>query len=576
MQGWFKNLKVRGKLLFSFIIVLIITVGAGAFALINMKTIDDSYSAALDLTSSRIKQVFIAKDQLAGVQLTMRDFYYPSTTRDDIENTNVRLYEKLEALEASLRALYEEEFKTEIDEILPMVDRYREDVKEIVTRLLNSGTISQYNPDFRDAQFRAEQMTKAIADSYGNEMSERINALSVTVLGVINDLAEENHAKSDMAIFVTILIFGIMAVVVVFIAVNISGMISRPLIGLAGFMKKAGSSGEITIAEADKEIIDEYGSLDDEIGNTVRGSTLFVSHVGRMVHELEAIASGDLTAEIEPLSDNDVMGQSLKNMIGRLNTMFEEVHAATNQASMGSKHVAHGSQALAQNSAEQSTAVDSLSKTIGDIAHKTENNFAIAEMTAKLSDTIKANAEKGAQQMDELMAAVTDINSANQSIRKIMSAIDDISFQTNLLALNAAVEAARAGQHGKGFAVVAEEVRKLAMRSAESAKETGLLIQDSIKKAELGVRIAGETVESFADIVTGIAETDALIEQIAEASEEQIREITQINAGIEQVSRVVQQNSATAEESAAAAEEMSSQATVLQELMRRFKIKGKA
>ena len=576
MQGWFKNLKVRGKLLFSFIIVLIITVGAGAFALVNMKSIDNSYSAALELTSARIKSVFNAKDQLAGVQLTMRDFYYPSTTREDIENTNVMLYEKLEALEASLRALYEEEFMEEIDMILPMVDRYREDVKEIVTRLLNSGTISQYNPDFRDAQFRAEQMTKAIGDSYGNEMMERINALSVTVLGVINKLAEENHEKSDTAILITILIFGVMAVVVLFIAFYISGMISKPLIGIAAFMKRAGSSGDISITEADKAIIKEYGSLNDEIGNAVSGSTLFVNHIGRMSRELEAVASGDLTAEIEPLSDNDVMGQSLKYMISGLNNMFEEVHAATNQASMGSKHVAHGSQALAQNSAEQSTSVDSLSRAIGDIAHKTENNFATAEMTSKLSDTIKENAEKGAQQMDELMAAVTDINSANQSIRKIMNAIDDISFQTNLLALNAAVEAARAGQHGKGFAVVAEEVRKLAMRSAESAKETGLLIQDSIEKAELGVRIAGETVDSFADIVAGITETDALIEQIADASEEQIRGITQINAGIDQVSRAVQQNSATAEESAAAAEEMSSQASVLQELMTKFKIKGKA
>jgi len=282
-----------------------------------------------------------------------------------------------------------------------------------------------------------------------------------------------------------------------------------------------------------------------------------------------------LTAEIEPLSDNDVMGQSLEHMVDGLNYMFGEVHVATNQANMGSKHVAYGAQALAQNSAEQSASVENLSRAIYEIAQKTEDNFATAEKTSKLTDTIKENAEKGARQMDELIAAVREINTASQAINRIMNAIDDISFQTNLLSLNAAVEAARAGQHGRGFAIVAEEVRKLALRSAESAKESGELIQNSIQKAELGARIAGETAISFAEIVSGINESNNLVEQITDASKEQLQRISQINSGIDQVTRVVQQNSATAEESAAASVEMSSQASALQELMAQFKIKEK-
>ena len=412
---------------------------------------------------------------------------------------------------------------------------------------------------------------------FGNEYYAYYSPLIIDneVIGMLfNGVRIDDALAGQRAMATMVLTIGIICGIVCIILVIIYNMLAvgKPLSLLSSFMKKAGETGDLTLCPEDVAIIQKLSNNGDEIGHAISGSASFIAHVTQIAEGLESIADGDLTTSVEVLSESDTLGISLKKMEGNLSSMFGEIRDSSDQVSTGSKQIADGAQSLAHGATEQAASIQELSSSISIIAEKTKENAQTAEQTAKLSETIKESAEKGVRQMDEMITAVGEINDASKNISKIIKTIDDIAFQTNILALNAAVEAARAGQHGKGFAVVAEEVRNLASKSAEAAKDTGGMIQNTMAKAELGSHIAEKTSASLSEIVSGVNEAGNLITEIAMSSEEQSSGISRINIGIDQVAQVVQQNSATAEESAAASEEMSGQADMLQQLISHFKL----
>lgn len=310
----------------------------------------------------------------------------------------------------------------------------------------------------------------------------------------------------------------------------------------------------------------------DEIGELSNSLNSMAEHLNGYAEQTKKIADGDLTAEIIPASNGDILGNALLQMTTELREMVQQIQTASDQITSGSQQVADSSQMLSQGATQAAAAVEEISSSMNEIGSQTQQSADNANQANKLSTIAKQSAETGSHKMTGMIAAMSDINSSAQDISKIIKVIDEIAFQTNLLALNAAVEAARAGQHGKGFAVVAEEVRNLAARSAKAAEETTQMIESSVEKSKNGTQIAEETSSALAEIVTNISKVSDLVEEIAAATMEQAQGISQINQGLSQIDQSIQQNTASAEESAATSEELSSQANYLREMLYRFKI----
>jgi methyl-accepting chemotaxis protein len=299
------------------------------------------------------------------------------------------------------------------------------------------------------------------------------------------------------------------------------------------------------------------------------------SYITEIRTVLAAMSQQNLDVSITQnyLGDFSMIKESLNMIAATFNGILSEFNQSAKQIASGAEEISRESADISNGASEQAHAVVELNVTIDEIAAQTVTNAQTAYKANTLALEVKNEAEKEAQMMEQTLKAMEGINESSVDISKIIKVIEDIAFQTNLLALNAAVEAARAGEHGKGFSVVAEEVRNLAGKSQIAAKDTAMLIEDSVQKASEGARIAKETAKELESLVNQIIEISNLVNAIAEASQKQSVGINQISFGIDQMSKVTQANTVISRESAASAEDLSKRAELLRQTVGKFTLR---
>ncbi len=555
-MSWFYNMKIGTKMITGFVIVALIAGVVGAVGIVNILSINQADTELYSINTVPISELATANEKYQRMRLNMVKMILNTDTESINENmTKITQFqsEMLAALDSFDKTIVADNIRKEYDTMVKTINEEFLPYSKNVTDLASGN---------KNKEARELTMTK------GEELNKQIQANFDTLFKLKVDSAKEksegNDTKAQTAVFMMVAFIAVGMIMAVGLGLFISRTISRPVRKMVEVADRL-SLGDVEVSiESDTK---------DEIGSLVMSFSKMIENIRKQAFVVEKMAAGDLTIDVQVKSDKDLLGSKLSEMIETNNEVLRNINLASEQVALGARQVSSSSQMLSQGSTEQASSVEEITSSMTQVAAQTRQNAINASQANELATSAKENAVQGNAQMKDMVKAMAEINDSSANISKIIKVIDEIAFQTNILALNAAVEAARAGQHGKGFAVVAEEVRNLAARSANAAKETTEMIEGSIKKVEIGTKIASETAVALDKIVDGVAKAAALVGDIATASNEQASGISQINIAIEQVAQVVQTNSATAEECAAASEELSGQADLLKESVSKFKLK---
>ena len=298
-----------------------------------------------------------------------------------------------------------------------------------------------------------------------------------------------------------------------------------------------------------------------------------IGPMNHLIENIRHIAGGDLEQNINVHGSNEMgqLAESLRHMQSELVRTVGDVRNGADAIYSGASEISAGNNDLSSRTEQQAASLEETAASMEELTATVKQNAENARQASHLALSASGTAQKGGKVVDNVVQTMRDITASSQKIADIISVIDGIAFQTNILALNAAVEAARAGEQGRGFAVVAGEVRNLAQRSAQAAREIKGLIEDSVSRVELGSTLVESAGETMDEIVSAVTRVTDIMGEIASASDEQSRGIDQVGLAVAEMDRVTQQNASLVEESAAAAAALEEQASRLTQAVAVFR-----
>jgi methyl-accepting chemotaxis protein len=507
------NLRITGRLVIGFGILVIMLAGLSGYAVYSAK----STAAAFATSERALKAETMSQRFMRRLAETRQRVWMALATGDEVQWDKANEALKLtHDRHGKLRGLTTDPvLLAEVDELGRLVAGYEAELVKL--RALRARGVGLDSPEM--------QALLATANTLGVQITAVDEKLTPGYAKAAQEASDAITSEIGRTIDLSIAM-GIASVLIgVFLSILISRSVAAPLGRLVDLVGKVESTGDLSLRA------DITGK--DEVANT---------------------------------------GSAFNALLDTLETSFQEITEVATLVSDTAEQLNSASQCLASTSEEQSSAVEEVTSSVEETDSQVRANTDAANAANQLVMGTSAAAAEGQSKMNAMVASMNDINGSAQNIAKIIKVIDEIAFQTNLLALNAAVEAARAGQHGRGFAVVAQEVRNLAGRSAKAARETAELIEGSVKQVEAGVGIAGQTSQALDLIVGNIVKVKDLVGEIAAASMEQSRGVSQINVAINQVAKSAQESSQQAEELASSSSEMTSASGRLIEEIRRFKL----
>ena len=450
---------------------------------------------------------------------------------------------------------YSGAYKDMVSSINDFVDNMVKDVLQIVSvsKSLSEGEFEINVVKLPGKKAILTHTLEALISNLRNVSIEVDTFMTAAANGNFNVSADEKLYKGDWAKLVSNLNV---------LALNIH----EPFEKIINSLQKMSQGEFVTIQDNYKG---EFEVVKKLLNKTVDNMAQYISEIS---HLLSEIANKNLNLDIS----RDYVGEfqnikiALDNILSRFNKVVLEIGYASSQVNDGAKQIANGAMILAQGSTEQTNEIEELNNTLNLLNERNTVNINNIKFIEDFSSNSKVRAEKSNDDMANLVEVMNGIQEYSNKIGNIIKVITDIAFQTNLLALNAAVESARAGEHGRGFAVVAEEVRALALRSQNAAKETDELITETLERVEQGAKVANKTAVSLKGIVEDSADISTKINEISFESDRQGDDLSKIVAILSQITQVVQTNSATSQESASSSQELSSQSSILQSMVEEF------